>query len=64
MSVIRRFTRKDGSLASLFPLVSWIPGERVAILDGEFTSEQLRAMADHMDRSAATGEVWPYLAHG
>jgi hypothetical protein len=63
MSLIRRFTRRDGGLASLYPLVSWIPGETVVILDGEFSAAQLREMADHMDRHREP-TPWPYLARG
>jgi hypothetical protein len=60
---ISAFRRRDGSLASAYPLVSWLPGEARIVLDGEFTPAQLRAMAEFMDRRGkpSTRAVWPYV---
>ncbi len=40
----------DGSLTAERDYVSWSPSDRTAILDGEFTVEQLEAIAQHMRR--------------
>jgi hypothetical protein len=57
---IARFRRRDGRLAGIFPLVSYVPGDEVVILDGEFTPAALRAIAAHMER-LSTPVAWPYL---
>jgi hypothetical protein len=44
----------DGSLKDSSEYLNWFVGDRTATLDGDFTSDRLRAVADHMDRLNAT----------
>jgi hypothetical protein len=44
----------DGSLKDNSEYLRWHVGDRSATLDGEFASDRLRAIADHMDRLNAT----------
>jgi hypothetical protein len=38
-----------GAIENEAPYVYWYPEDETAILDGEFTAAQLRAIADHME---------------
>jgi len=40
----------DGGLFSLGWYLSWSPGQKEAVLDGEFTAAALRAIAEHMEK--------------
>lgn len=42
--------KEDGSLYSLGWYLCWHRGMNTANLDGPFTAEELRAIADHMDK--------------
>lgn len=39
----------DGGLFNLGWYLGWTPGDSEAVLDGRFTADELRAIADHMD---------------
>lgn len=47
---IEKTIQADGGLYSLGWYLSWDVGEEKACLDGEFTPNQLRSIADHMDK--------------
>jgi hypothetical protein len=38
----------DGGLYGMGPYLRWEPGQTSATLDGEFTADELRAIADYM----------------
>jgi hypothetical protein len=59
---VSRWIRRDGALVAAYPLVCYAAGQPTVTLDGDFTPAVLRAIADHMDRTASRGVVWPYLA--
>jgi hypothetical protein len=40
----------DGSLYDPMNYLAWRVGEENAVLDGRFSAEDLRAIADHMDK--------------
>lgn len=40
----------DASLHGSWSYLYWKPGDSTACLDGDFTAEHLRAIADHMDK--------------
>jgi len=46
---IAKAASSDGGLFSLGWYLSWSPSSEQAALDGEFTSAELRAIADYMD---------------
>lgn len=45
----------DGSLYDLGWYLSWSAGDPQAVLDGRFSSGELRAIADHMDKNTTEG---------
>jgi hypothetical protein len=49
----------DGGLYDLGWYLAWTPGDKRARLDGEFTAQELRAIADHMvmQELAAAGQA-------
>lgn len=48
-SEVAKCVRTDGALYNLGWYLSWHPGEAEACLDGQFTADDLRSIADHMD---------------
>lgn len=48
---VKSCLKEDGSLFSLGWYLSWTVGRNVACLDGDFTSSDLRSIADHMDET-------------
>ena len=50
MSLDPEVIKEDGSLYSLGWYLEWDVGEKNATLDGMFTSQELRDIADHMDK--------------
>ena len=46
--------RPDGVLYNLGWYLSWTPGDPSAVLDGNFTAEELQAIAEHMKTHALT----------
>lgn len=48
--VLRGSIQPDGSLANSGWYLHWKPGDAEATLDGTFTAEELRAIADYMER--------------
>jgi hypothetical protein len=50
LSPIAGALQPDGGLYSLGWYLGWSVGDKTATLDGEFDPEELRAIADHMDR--------------
>lgn len=40
---------EHGQLYISYPYCTWSPGDGDAVLDGDFSAEELRAIADHMD---------------
>jgi hypothetical protein len=51
--LIRSAIQPDGGLDDLGWYLCWTPGDEKAVLDGWFTAEELRAIADHMDKQNA-----------
>lgn len=47
---VGEWRNSDGGLGSNMPYVAWAPGDKDAQLDGEFTADELRAIADFMER--------------
>lgn len=43
----------DGGLYNLGWYLGWSVGEREAVLDGRFTADDLRSIAEHMDKMNA-----------
>jgi hypothetical protein len=56
---VQRAVQADGSLYDLGWYLSWTVGRKTAVLDGTFTSQQLRDIADHMDRHKPTSPEPP-----
>lgn len=50
---MRELIQPDGGLYCLGWYVAWTPGSKDAVLDAEFTADQLRWIADYMDRVTA-----------
>ena len=48
--VIKESLQPDGGLYWLTGHVSWNVGDRRVTIDGGFTPDELRAIADHMER--------------
>ena len=48
--IIKDSLQPDGGLHWLAGYVSWSVGDRRVTLDGGYAAEELRAIADHMDR--------------
>lgn len=48
--LIKEAVQPDGALYDLGWYLSWTPGDKEAVLDGRFTAEALRAIADHMEK--------------
>lgn len=52
MRTIDEIKTPTGGLFSLGGYVSWEPGDKTITLDGEFTADELRALAEHMDKES------------
>ena len=50
MNIIKESLQPDGGLYWLAGYVSWNVGDRRVTIDGNYTAEELRAIADHMDK--------------
>ena len=48
--IIKDSLQPDGGLYWLAGYLSWNVGDRKVTIDGNYTAEELRAIADHMDR--------------
>jgi hypothetical protein len=48
--IIKESLQPDGGLYWLAGYLSWNAGDRKVTIDGDFTPDELRAIADHMDR--------------
>lgn len=46
-----KIRRKDNSLYCVNPYLSWSPDDDVAIIDGEFTADELEAIACWMQNN-------------
>jgi hypothetical protein len=49
--IIKNSLQPDGGLHWLAGYVSWNVGDRRVTIDGNFTPDELRAIADYMDRA-------------
>jgi hypothetical protein len=47
--IIKEAIQPDGGLHWLAGYVSWNVGDRRVTIDGDFTPDELRAIADHME---------------
>ena len=47
--IIKDSLQPDGGLYWLAGYVSWNVGDRRGTIDGDYTAEELRAIADHME---------------
>ena len=47
--IIKNSLQPDGGLYWLAGYVSWNVGDRRVTIDGDFTPDELRAIADHME---------------
>jgi hypothetical protein len=47
--IIKDSLQPDGGLYWLAGYLSWNVGDRKVTIDGDFTPDELRAIADHMD---------------
>ena len=48
--IIKESLQPDGGLHWLAGYLSWNVGDRKVTIDGDYTAEELRAIADHMDK--------------
>jgi hypothetical protein len=48
--IIKEAIQPDGGLHWLAGYVSWNVGDRRVTIDGDFTPDELRAIADHVER--------------
>jgi len=59
LPLVERMHTEDGGLSSgASPYLDWQPGQQTAVLDGDFTAAELRAIADHM-QAAPTDPTSP-----
>ena len=47
--IIKESLQPDGGLHFLAGYLSWNVGDRKVTIDGDYTAEELRAIADHME---------------
>lgn len=48
---VKAAIQEDGGLYDLGWYLGWTPGDEEAVLDGRFSAAELRAIADHMERT-------------
>lgn len=56
-SEVAKVSKPDGGLFSLGWYLGWTPGDDSATLDGKFSIEELRAIADHMEKHSRLMEL-------
>jgi hypothetical protein len=53
---MKELIQPDGGLYCLGWYLAWTPGNKTATLDAEFTSDELRWIADYMDAHSSDGQ--------
>jgi hypothetical protein len=56
-SILKEAIQSDGSLACGVPWIEWTQGHDIK-LDGYFSADDLRAIADHMDQQTILAEAY------
>lgn len=59
MQMLADAVQPDGGLYSLGWYLAWTPGRESACLDGDFTANQLRAIADWIDSHQPPANTQP-----